>query len=78
MKKVIPVLMAAVMAIGFSAFSTVKDEDVYYKNPGSDDLLPTTISACPEFPNVQCVKIVPEENDYRPLFKANGLAYKRQ
>lgn len=78
MKKVIPVLMAAVMAIGFSAFTPSKNGDVFYKNPGSDDLIPTTVEPCPTSTEVQCYKVIPGLNQSRPLFHADGTAYKWQ
>ncbi len=76
MKKVIPVVLAAMLAIGFSAFTPSKTEDVYYKNPGSEVLIPTSVEPCPISTEVQCFKTIPVLNQERPLFHADGTAYK--
>lgn len=75
MKKVIPVVLAAMLAIGFSAFTPSKTEDVYYKNPDSDELHFTTVTPCPEVLQVQCTKFIPIENGIRPLFRQDGTPY---
>lgn len=76
MKKVIPVLLAAVFALGLSAFTSVKFDDVNYKNSPGGPLIPVDIEPCPENGTDPCVKEIPGlGGQQRQLFHDDGSPY---
>ena len=78
MKKLLLVFLAAFLAVGFSAFTTDKLDGAFYKNPGSETLLPTTVSICVAS-GEDCIEPVPEENfEERQIYNAAGQKLKRQ
>ncbi len=78
MKKLLLVFMAAILAIGFSAFSPQALTGVYYYPSSTSSLMPTIQIPCPDGPIFNCIAPIPElGNAPRQLFKENGDPYSR-
>ena len=75
MKKILLVFFAALMAIGFTAFTPKKVDGSWYRNTANGPLLHTIVEPCAGDDEL-CFKEVPEEDEVRQLFDAQGNAYR--
>lgn len=76
MKKLSLILIAAVMAIGMSSFTSGTYDDVNYKITPDGPLVPIdNIEPCPENGSEACMKYIPVLGDERQLFHDNGDPY---
>lgn len=76
MKKVIPVVLAAMLAIGFSAFTPSKNADTFYRLVPGGALIPTSVEPCTNPGAEDCVKMIPEIGQQRTLYHLDGTPYK--